>query len=138
MTPQDIEKSLNYRLSEYLTEYPIDVDYPAVGYNPVVGTPYLKIDYLHGQTEQVQLGSESADREVGVYQITVNIEGGKGTAEATTIISQLKEYFKRGTVATYNDVNVRITSFYMGSYSDEGDWYRQVVNAAYRSDIAND
>jgi hypothetical protein len=137
MTQKDIEKSLNHRLSEYLQAYPIDVDFPTVSYKPKHGTPYLKVDYLHGETAPVELGSSSDDRASGVYQITLNVDSDQGSSGATAIITQLKEYFKRGTVASYNGLNVRITQFYIGSYTTQGDWYREVVNIVFRSDISN-
>lgn len=137
MTQKDIEKALNSRMVEYVTAYPIDVDYPNVGYTPVVGTSYLRIDFLHGSTSQVELGTESDDRAVGIYQITLSVTPNKGSGEATTLITQLKEYFKRGTVASNNGLNVRITGFNLGSESSDGDWYRIVVNIPFRSDIEN-
>ncbi len=137
MTQKDIEKALDYRMSEYKAVYPIDVEYPTVAYTPTKGTPYLKIDYLHGGTTQVELGTASDDRATGVYQITVNVESNEGSSAATALITQLKEYFKRGTVASYNGVNVRVTNFYLGSYASDSDWYREVINIAYRCDITN-
>ena len=137
MTQKDVEKSLNYRLSEYLQAYPIDVSYPSVQYEPEADVEYLKIDYLHGETSQVELGTASDDRALGIYQITVNVKNGEGSSKASQIIDQLKEYFKRGTVASYNGLNVRVTAFSLGSYADEGDWYREVVNVVFRSDISN-
>jgi len=137
MTSKDIEKTLSFRLSEYLEVYPIDVDYPSVAYAPQEGTPYLKIDYLHGESFGITLGECSPDRAVGVYQITVNVPGNQGQREASTIIEHLKEYFKRGTGVVHDENKVRITSFYLGSYQDDPDWYREVINIAFRSDILN-
>jgi hypothetical protein len=137
MTQKDIEKALDFRMGEYKTVYPIPVEYPDVAYTPIIGTSYLKIDYLNTPTIQVQLGTKAADRATGIYQITLNVENNKGSAEATKIITQLKEFFKRGTIASYNGLNVRILGFYLGSYSSEGDYYREVVNIIFRSDISN-
>jgi len=137
MTPKDTDKALDYRLSEYRSKYPIDIAYPSVSYEPRVGTAFLTIDYLHGESYQVELGTESDDRDVGIYQITLNTENNRGSLEASTIITQLKEFFKRGTVASYNGLNVRITNFSLGSYDSSGDWYREVVNITYRADLAN-
>jgi len=137
MTQKDVEKALGARMAEYKVVYPIDVAYPDVSYNPTVDTSYLKIDYLHGETSQVELGTESDDRAVGIYQITVNTEDNKGSAEVSKLITQLKEYFKRGTVASHSGLNVRVTGFNLGSYSSEGDWYREIINVVYRADIEN-
>ena len=136
-TQKDVEKSLEYRMSEYTTAYPIPTDYPTTTYTSVIGTSYLKLDYLHTATSAVELGTASADRATGIYQITLNVENNVGSAESTKLITQLKEYFKRGTVASHNDVNVRILSFYLGSSSSDGDWFRTVVNVVFRSDISN-
>lgn len=137
-TQKDIEKALNSRMVEYTGAYPIDVAYPNVSYDPNEGTSYLQVDYLHGETSQVELGTESADRGVGILQITINTESSLGTATASTIITQLKEYFKRGTVASYNGLNVRITQFYIGASNSDGDWYREIVSIVFRSDMLND
>ena len=137
MTQKSIEKTLNYRLSEFLESYPMEVDYPGVGYAPTQGTPYLKIDYIHSETFQRQLGTDSPNRASGVYQITVNTESNQGTKESSTIINNLKEFFKTGTRIIRGDNKVRITNFYLGSYVDDADWYREVVNIVFRSDITN-
>ena len=136
-TQKDVEKALEFRMSEYKTAYPISIAYPTTSYDPVIGTSYFKIDYLHTATSQVELGSASADRATGIYQITLNVENNVGSAEATLLITQLKEYFRRGTVASYNGVNVRILGFYLGSSSSDGDWFREVINVVFRSDISN-
>lgn len=137
MTQKDVERALNGRLNEYLAEYPIKVAYYNTEFDPKVRDPYLKVDVLHGETTQVELGTESANRAVGIYQITVNVKNNKGINESSQIIQQIKNYFKRGTVASYNGLNVRVTQFYLGSYFSEGDWFREVVNIVFRSDIDN-
>lgn len=136
-TQVDVEITLNYRMSEYLTAYPIDVSYPAVTYSPVVGRPYLRVDFLHDETEQVEVGSTSDNRARGIYQITINVENNKGTGEVSTLISQLSEYFNRGTSISYNGIGVKITNFYLGGKQEDEDWYRKVVNIVFRSDIEN-
>lgn len=137
-TQKQIEQALNTKLAEYLGAYPIDVVYPAgPPYTPVEGTDFLQIDYLHGETSQVEIGTTSDDRATGIYQITLNVGNAEGSAKAMTLISQLKEYFKRGTIATYNGLNVRITQFYLGGYTSEGDWYREVINIVFRADLDN-
>lgn len=137
MTQKDVEKALNSQLVLFKASHPIDVAYPAVSYTPVDGTPYLKVDFLHGETSQTTLGTESKNRAPGVYQITVNIKGGQGTKDASTIIANLKEYFKTGTRIIYEDTKVTITNFYLGNPQDEPDWYREIINIVFRSDIVN-
>lgn len=136
-TQKDVEKALNNRMAEYSTAYPIDVEYPNVKYTPEIGKSYFFINYLHAVTSQVEIGTDSADRATGIQEITISVESDVGSKEMTTLITQLKEYFKRGTVATYNGLNVRIIRFYLGSDSSDGDYYRQIINIVYRSDIAN-
>ena len=138
MTQKDVEKALEFRMSEYKTAYPIPIAYPTTKYDPTIGTSYLKIDYLHTATAQVELGSASADRATGIYQVTLNTGNNVGSAEPTKLITQLKEYFKRGTIASYNGLNVRVLGFYLGSSASDGDWYREVINVLFRSDISND
>lgn len=137
MTQKDIEKTLYSRLEEYLAVYPIDVSYPNISYSTSSGINYLKIDFIHGETSAVELGTDSDDRAVGIMQITVTVASDGGSSESSSTIGQLKEYFKRATVASYNGLNVRITKFYLGSDSEEEDWYREVVNVVFRSDISN-
>jgi len=137
MTQKDVEKSLESRMAEYQIAYPIPVSYPTIAYTPVTDVSYLKVDYLHTPTAQVEVGSASADRATGIYQITINTENNKGSAEPTKLITQLKEYFKRGTITSHNGLNVIITGFYLGSSSSDGDRYREVINMVFRSDISN-
>lgn len=137
MTQKDIERALGSRLEEYKVAYPINIAYPSVSYDPVIGTSFIQVDVLHGETAQVELGSSSDDRAVGVYQLTVNTKNNQGMMEVSTIIGQLHEYFKRGTSIILDDVKVRITQFSVGSNDSAGDWYREVINIVFRSDITN-
>lgn len=137
MNQKDIEKALNARMTEYQTAYPIDIVYPNTDYTPTIGTPFLQVFFLHGDTTQVEIGTDSDDRAPGIYQVNLNVQSNEGSGEATTIITQLKEYFKRGTIASYNGLNVRITSFNIGSNASDGDWYREVINIVFRADISN-
>lgn len=137
MNQKDIEKALNARMTEYQTAYPIDIVYPNTDYTPTIGTSFLQVFFLHGDTTQVEIGTDSDDRAPGIYQVNLNVQSNEGSGEATTIITQLKEYFKRGTIASYNGLNVRITSFNIGSNASDGDWYREVINIVFRADISN-
>ena len=139
MNELNIESALNYRLAEYIVAYPIAVDYGNIGYSPVEGTNYLKIDFLPAITGQAEIGTASQNRTVGIYQITTNTKSGNGKYDTITIVNQLKEYFKRGTLITNpaDGTDVRIQRFYLGPYLEDPVWFQQVVRIEFRSDLDN-
>ena len=139
MNELNIESALNYRLAEYMVAYPIAVDYGNVGYSPVEGTNYLKIDFLPAITGQAEIGTSAQNRTVGIYQITINTKSGNGKYDTIVIVNQLKEYFKRGTSITNpaDGTDVKIQRFYLGPYLEDPVWFQQVVRIEFRSDLDN-
>lgn len=137
MTEFDIEMVLNYRMEEFRAEYGIDVVYTNTDYVPVVGTDFIKVDFLPASSNSASIGVNSKNRILGLYQLNVNTESMKGQARMKEIAEGLQKYFKRGTGIEFGDVKVRIERFRMWRATESASWYSQIWRVEFRSDIEN-
>ena len=137
MTDYDIMGVLNNRLVQFSQERPIDLAFPGVSYDPVVGTAYIKTNLIPATSSSVGIGLNTKNRHLGVYQITVRIPSAQTLGEMKTILATLKMYFKRSSSLLLNNVKVRITGFQLGPFVEEPDWYTQIVRVEYRADLEN-
>lgn len=133
----DIEAVLNTRLSEFVEDYPIDVAFPAVPYEPKEGVPYIKVDNLPAGNVSVGIGEGTKNRYTGSYQLTVAIPANRGLADLRQIVNNLQTYFKRGTGLIMDDVKVRVTRFRLVTRMEESDWFTQFIRIEYRADLVN-
>lgn len=103
-------------------------------YTPVMGTLYLRPTLLSGDTVQSTLGDSGTDMNVGIYQVDVFAEAGKGKNAALVMADKVADQFKRGTDLAYNSrkVRVRNVSRRVGVNNTEG-WYQVIVEVSYIS-----
>lgn len=101
-------------------------------YTPALGTLYLRPTVLPGGTVQASLGDSGQDQQVGVYQVDVFAETNTGKFAALQMADLVADWFKRGTVLTYNDrkVRIRTTNRRAGQPTTEG-WYMVIVEIYY-------
>ena len=105
------------------------IAFPNVPFKPTNGTLYLKPKFFPAETLQASLGSNGKDETNGVYQVEVIIPLGSGRPQLVDTIADL---FRRGTVLTYNGVNVRIRSVSVGSaLALDQTWYSVPVIANF-------
>lgn len=99
-------------------------------YTPVTGTPYLVPTLMMAEPSQATLGTDGLNQEMGIYQITImNYPVDKGVGAQLGMAGKLKTRFKRGTILTYNDVQVRIRKAYLSG--------NNIVTVAFYSQVPN-
>jgi|TARA_R110000822_G_scaffold50546_1_gene131899 hypothetical protein len=114
----DIEGALMTRLST-LANSPA-VAYPNINFEPTLGTAYLRANMIPVDTVQVSLGTSGKDETSGILQIDVVQPAGEGRS---TLPDNIADHFKRGTVMTYNGVNIRVRSVSISSPIRDEAWY---------------
>lgn len=102
-------------------------------YEPINGTLYIRPTILPAETRQAELGSSAIDDNFGVYQIDVISQAGNGKSSAIIKADAVADRFARGTVLTYNGVNVRIGNVSRGSGRRDGSWFVLPVFINYQS-----
>ena len=111
----DIQAALDSRLSSYTGDY--QVAWPNTNFEPEAGQTFLSPSFIPAETVQASLGSDGKDNTTGIYQIDVVYPAGSGRS---TVPDGLADHFKRGTVLSYNGVNVRIRSVSISPALTEG------------------
>lgn len=103
-------------------------------YEPVLGTLYIRPTLIPGDVNQSTLGSSGQDMSVGIYQIDIFAESGKGKNQAVTMADTIANHFKRGTDLTYNSriIRIRGVSRQGGINNDDG-WFQIPVEINYIS-----
>jgi len=126
----DISAALDGQLYE-LPDMP-PVAWENRSFTPVMGTLYLRPTLIPGDVSQATLGDSGTDMHVGLYQIDVFAEAGRGKRSAIEMADQLADHFKRGTVITYNSRTIRIqnASRQAGINNADG-WYQIPVIISY-------
>ena len=104
-------------------------------YTPENGTLYLRTTLLPADTVQSELGSTGLDEHSGIYQIDVLAQSGGGKGQAIIQADLVADQFARGTVLTYNGVNVRIGSVSRGVGNRQDAWFIFPVFIEYQSFI---
>ena len=105
------------------------IAFPNVPFKPVNGTPYLRPTFFPADTVQASMGANGKDETNGVYQVEVIIPLGSGRPQLVDTVADL---FRRGTVLTYNGVNVRIRSVSVGlALALDQTWYSVPVSANF-------
>ena len=126
-----LQKALNKHLSTMTPSFP--VAWENTGFTVTNGIAHLETWLLPIPTEPITLGPSYWEEFSGIFQVTCVYPAGRGTNDAKTKVSQIKEHFKRGTMSTYSDIVVKIKQAYPGSgyYSEDGSWYRVPVSLVY-------
>ena len=124
----DIEAALNTQLATIQVSEVPPIAWPNDGYEPILGTDYLRPTLLPSSNAQVSLGSTGKDKYVGIYQVDVFYGKGEGRS---AFPDQIADLFKRGTVLTYNGVNVVISSATPESISYEESWCMAPVSVTF-------
>jgi len=101
-------------------------------YDPINGTLYVRPTLLSGDVTQATLGASGTDSNIGIYQIDVFSENGKGKNEAVAMADTIADRFKRGTNLTYNGrvVRIRDVSRQTGINNTDG-WYQIPVEISF-------
>lgn len=124
----DIQAALDNQLSTLTGSTPIA--WPNIPYSPSVGTTYLRPLFLPGDTIQASLGDSGKDDTFGIYQIDVVYKAGTGRSTLTDTVA---DHFSRGTVCSYNGVNVRVRSVSIGPMIQDEAWVFVPVSISWQT-----
>jgi hypothetical protein len=111
----DIQAALDTRLSSYSGGY--EIAWPNTNFEPEANQTFLSPTFIPADTVQAGLGENGKDNTQGLYQIDVVYPAGSGRS---TIPDGLADHFKRGTILSYNGLNVRIRSVSISPALTEG------------------
>jgi len=105
-TFSDISSALDSRLSTLTGSTP--VAWQNTVYKPTKTGMYLRPTNLAGATTQAGLGTTGIDQYLGLYQIDIFAQAGKGRNAAEAKADAVANHFKRGTDLLYNGTTVRL------------------------------
>lgn len=123
----DVQAALDTKLA---TVTGTSVAFPNVPYTPQAGTSYLRASFLPAETTQASLGANGKDETNGIYQIDVVVPRGSGRPQ---LIDTVADLFKRGTVSSYNSVNVRVRSVSMSPAILDEEWYFVPISVNFQT-----
>ena len=103
-------------------------------FTPVIGETYIRPTLLPGETVPDTIGAAGKDLNVGVYQIDVFTEAGKGKKALIEMMDKIALQFKHGTKLTSNAVIVEIKTVSQRVKSnDDNGWYTGIIEIVYYS-----
>lgn len=115
-----------------------DVAYENMEYEPRVGTDWKRVTFMPAEPTQATLGTAGQNRLVGIYQVSVFAEVGKGPKAAEDAAKLVIAAFKRGTSLTaVSGVITRIERAWRGVAVQEKDWYHVPVSIRWFAYAAN-
>lgn len=129
----DISSALDNHMSG-ITSYPIAWENTV--YTPIIGGTFFKPSILPVSTEQAGLGSAGLDEHIGIYQVDVYTEAGKGRRDSELNADAVANHFKRGTSLTYNGIVVRLGDISRSAGIIDGDRYVVSVSINYSAHVA--
>jgi hypothetical protein len=131
-TNENVASALNKHLS--LMTPTMGIAWENVEYTPpAMGTPYLRSWHLPGETDTITLGPNAVNGYYGVYQIDCLYPIGKGWQDAKVKAGKVATWFKRGTLITYNTMEVRLIKAYPSPGTVDGGYYKISVSTEYES-----
>lgn len=137
MTDLDIETAFEVTLQAVAEQLDIDVAYPAIPYKPQQSKPFIRPSIVPGRQSSVGIGTHSRNRHIGFYQLNLVVPSLETKGPLTTIVTALKNVFKRGTVLELGELKVRVTRFRIDGYFEAEDWTTQFIRIEYRADLEN-
>lgn len=129
----DIQAALDVSLNTVAGAIPVAWQYPGARgpYEPVTGTTYLRPTLLSGDTAQAELGTNGKDEHLGIYQVDIIAPLNATKKSILDLADDIADTFKRGSIHTYNGVNVRVRSASVGTGTRDGAWFFLPINISY-------
>lgn len=129
----DTQAALDSSLSTAAGVIPVAWQYPGTQgpYEPETGTTYLRPTNLSGDTFQAELGTTGQDVTDGIYQVDVLAPLDATQKTILDLADDIADAFKRGSIHTYNGVNVRIRRASVGTSTRDGAWQIIPVTISY-------
>jgi len=124
----DIQAALDTHLQSIPGGYTIA--WPNVAFEPNGAGTYLRASFLPADTTQAAMGASGLDTTTGIYQVDAVYPAETGRTDLTDDIAN---HFKRGTILTYNDVNVRVRSVSIAPAIRDGAFYFVPVSISWQT-----
>ena len=137
MSLDAIQIALSERIKTLSPALPIA--WPNVVYTPTVGSPFLRVNFLSGQTANpTMLGNGSLDlkRYNGVMQVALFYPLNAGEGDPRRKADAVIALFPRGSTFSHGGVDVHIdfTPYASPAFQQDA-WYVLPVSIYYRADI---
>lgn len=127
----DIQAALDTLLNTWATANAIPVvweNYNPNDDSPAMAGPFVKAFILPAETGSTTLGPSGYQTAQGVYQVTVAVKKGNGTAVVRPLVASLQTVFARGVVSD----GVRVLKSWPAPALTVGAWYMVPVSVRYR------
>jgi hypothetical protein len=111
----------------------IDIVWENTEYTPTIGKSFLRTWCIPLPTQNSSLGPNGFSEYNGIFQIDCWYPIGSGWGSARAKVDTICSLFKRGTIITYNNIEVRIWRSYPEPAVIEGNWYRTPISVHYSS-----
>lgn len=119
----DISAALDGALNTFASGASVAVAWENSNFEPTTGTKYLRPTLLPADTTQAESGSSGKDFTTGIYQVDVICPINTGKGEAVNLADDIADTFSRGSIHTYNGVNVRIRRASRRAGNRDGAWF---------------
>lgn len=126
---KDIQAALDTRLNS-LSGSP-SIAWENMPFTPTQGTLYLRPTFLPADSIPATLSASGTDEHMGIYQIDIFVEAGKGKGEAITQADAIADHFKPVTELTYNSKTVRCIKVARASAQTVDGWYQIPIEISY-------
>ena len=130
---QNIQSALNKHLSNMTPTMAIAWENVNFVTPTTIGTPYLRSWLLPGKTTGLTLGPNSFDEYLGIFQIDCLYPIGQGWYDCKAKAGAICTHFKKGTLITYNNIEVRTYRVYPDSGDPDGEYYKVSVSIEYKA-----
>jgi hypothetical protein len=102
-------------------------------FDPTIEAPYLRSWLLPGETVGLTLGPNGFNSFVGVFQVDAVYPIDKGWGDAKAKVDKICTHFKRGSLLTFNDLQLRIVKVYPDAGSVDGPTYKISTSIYYEA-----
>lgn len=131
MSHRKISAALSSRLSTLPSSPP--VAYENVEYKPVDGQAWLRESYLPANSSTVGLEPTGSTDFVGVYQISIYTPLDDSKFEAHQLVDAITAHFTRGTVLSFEGLNVKIEQVNVAQGLRSNGWWLMPVSVNWRA-----
>lgn len=136
MTEQAIRQVLTHELAQWSKNNNIDIHYPNLGYEPVVGKKYIQQWFLEGGITDTTL-AEGQGRYYGIMQLDINVPSGMGEGELFLLYSSLKRIFNTNKSISNKWGYVRLGKVYLSNNTSSVPWYTKHMAIEYTAFSSN-
>lgn len=129
----DIENALVSKLASYSDAQGVEVEWGNADASFTANSDvYVRETNLMGDTNQAGLGKDGVDVTIGVYQLDIFARAGTSKWESLEIADDLANLYKRGSVLSFNGVDVTLTGVSIKPGGKDGSWFQTIVEVRYR------